>query len=207
MTDMLMGFNWVRGTVTYRFTYSVGFDSDPWHAANVRAGRHRGMTKNVEMYLEYVNQQIRHSGDDRFTVFETAPKWCCTGGSNSRESSHDRIPKPDRLRVSGRPPFPSYEISSRDAWPAASPPQRRPPLHQPSPFCEERLPRACGAAHEFRWRRHFAAAHKLPQRSAAGPRFWLRLDDAVKRVGQHRRVVDDFITGIAQQLFVDVQRF
>lgn len=71
ITDMLMGFNWVHGPITYRFTYSLGLDSDPSGTQQLFVpGITVALTKNVELYVEYVNQQVLHSGDDRFNVFE-----------------------------------------------------------------------------------------------------------------------------------------
>ena len=71
VSDMLMGFNWVHGPITYRFTYSLGLDSDPSGTQQLFVpGITVAVTKNVELYVEYVNQQVRHSGTDQFTVFE-----------------------------------------------------------------------------------------------------------------------------------------
>jgi hypothetical protein len=71
LTDLLVGVNWTSGPITYRFCYSVGFDDDPSGTQNLFVpGITVAVTKNVEFYLEYAFQDVRHSGNDKFTTLE-----------------------------------------------------------------------------------------------------------------------------------------
>ena len=45
VSDVLMGFNWTQGPITYRASYSMGFDDNPSGTQSLRAGRYRGPDK------------------------------------------------------------------------------------------------------------------------------------------------------------------
>ncbi|HKN85953.1 MAG TPA: hypothetical protein VJV04_03745 [Nitrospiraceae bacterium] len=70
-TDVLVGFNYKRGPITYTFSYSAGFDSNPsgtqrlWVPGGVVA-----LTSNVDMYVNYVFWQVRQHGMSQFVTFE-----------------------------------------------------------------------------------------------------------------------------------------
>jgi hypothetical protein len=70
-TDLLLGFNWAQGPLVYRFSYSLGLDDNPSGTQHVFVpGVTLALTKNVECHLEYVRQEVRHSGQSQFTDLE-----------------------------------------------------------------------------------------------------------------------------------------
>jgi hypothetical protein len=70
-TDLLVGFNYKRGPITYTFSYSAGFDSNPsgtqhlWVPGGVLA-----LTTNLDLYINYVFWEVRKNGASSFTTFE-----------------------------------------------------------------------------------------------------------------------------------------
>jgi len=67
----LVGVNWTRGPITYRFSYSLGLDSDPSGTQHLfLPGVTVALTRNTALYAEYVYQEIRHNGSNQFTTFE-----------------------------------------------------------------------------------------------------------------------------------------
>jgi hypothetical protein len=71
ITDLLAGVNWTRGPVTYRLCYSVGLEDHPSGTEHlVVPGMTVALTRNTEFYLEYVRQEVRHSGDHSFSTLE-----------------------------------------------------------------------------------------------------------------------------------------
>jgi hypothetical protein len=71
ITDFLCGFNYTQGAITYRTSYSMGFDDNPSGTQYALVpGITAALTHNMELYLEYVLQKVRHSGTDDFTTFE-----------------------------------------------------------------------------------------------------------------------------------------
>jgi hypothetical protein len=71
LTDALVGFNWTHGSITYRFSYSAGFDDNPSGTQHVFVpGVTVALSRNAEFYLEYVRQEVRHGGSENFTTLE-----------------------------------------------------------------------------------------------------------------------------------------
>lgn len=71
LTDFLVGFNWVQGPITYRASYSMGFDDNPSGTQRIFVpGVTVALTKNVDLYAEYVLQEVRRSGRSDFTTLE-----------------------------------------------------------------------------------------------------------------------------------------
>ena len=70
-TDGLVGFNWTKGPVTYRFCYSLGLYANPTGTQHLFVpGVTVALTRNSEFYLEYARQEVRHSGTESFTTLE-----------------------------------------------------------------------------------------------------------------------------------------
>jgi hypothetical protein len=70
-TDLMAGCSWTRGPIVYRFCYSLGLDDNPSGTQHLFVpGVTVALTKNVELYGEYVFQEVRHSGTQQFTTFE-----------------------------------------------------------------------------------------------------------------------------------------
>ena len=71
VSDVLMGFNWTQGPITYRASYSMGFDDNPSGTQYLFVpGVTVALTRNVEFYLDYALQEVRHSGQHDFTPLE-----------------------------------------------------------------------------------------------------------------------------------------
>jgi hypothetical protein len=70
-TDLLAGFNYRKGPITYTFSFSAGFDSNPsgtqllWVPGGVVA-----LMSNVDLYINYVFWKVHASGAPQFTTFE-----------------------------------------------------------------------------------------------------------------------------------------
>ncbi|MGO8746480.1 MAG: hypothetical protein ACLQNE_10870 [Thermoguttaceae bacterium] len=61
----------ICGCFTYRFSYSAGFDDNPSGTQQIFVpGVTVALSKNAEFYLEYVRQEVRHSGSENFTTLE-----------------------------------------------------------------------------------------------------------------------------------------
>ena len=59
ISDLLTGIHYTRGSITYRCNYSCTMDSNPSGVQNlVVTGVTVAATKNVDLYFEYVKQQI-----------------------------------------------------------------------------------------------------------------------------------------------------
>jgi len=59
ITDFLAGVHYTDGPVTYRASYSAGIDDNPYaNHGLVVAGTTIQLTEAVELYVEYVNQQV-----------------------------------------------------------------------------------------------------------------------------------------------------
>lgn len=57
ITDFLAGIHYKTGPVTWRCSYSLGLDARPYAEHNmVVLGATLNVTKNVDLYLEYVNE-------------------------------------------------------------------------------------------------------------------------------------------------------
>ena len=71
ITDALIGFNWTNGPVTYRFCYSLGLDDNPTGTQQLFVpGLTVAVTRNLEFYLEYARQEVRHSEAESYTTLE-----------------------------------------------------------------------------------------------------------------------------------------
>lgn len=71
ITDLLVGFNYKRGPVTYTFSYSAGFDANPSGTQHLWVpGFIVAVTQNVDFYMNYVRWEVRRHGSSTFTTFE-----------------------------------------------------------------------------------------------------------------------------------------
>jgi hypothetical protein len=70
-TDVLAGFNWTQGPITYRASYSLSFDDNPSGTQRLFVpGVTVALTRNIELYTEYVLQEIRSSGQSDASTYE-----------------------------------------------------------------------------------------------------------------------------------------
>jgi hypothetical protein len=71
VTDVLVGAHYTCGPVTYRISYSAGFDDDPGGHQNLWVpGITVALTKNVDLYVEYVRWDVQGNAADEFIEFE-----------------------------------------------------------------------------------------------------------------------------------------
>lgn len=71
ITDALVGAHYTCGPVTYRLSYSAGFDDNPGGHQNLWVpGATVALTKNVDLYLEYVRWDVQGNAADDFIEFE-----------------------------------------------------------------------------------------------------------------------------------------
>lgn len=70
-TDLLAGFNWTQGPITYRASYSLSLDDNPSGTQRLFVpGVTVALTRNVELYTEYVLQEVRASGQSDAVTYE-----------------------------------------------------------------------------------------------------------------------------------------
>jgi hypothetical protein len=67
----LVGAHYRIGPVTLRTTYSAGWDDNPsgWQGLTV-AGATLAVTKNFDIYAEYVHWEVHGAAGDRYQLFE-----------------------------------------------------------------------------------------------------------------------------------------
>jgi hypothetical protein len=64
LDSMASGIHYTRGAVTYRCTYSMSFDSHPAGTLRMAVlGATIAITKNIDLYVEYVNQHRSGNAD------------------------------------------------------------------------------------------------------------------------------------------------
>ena len=69
-TNFLVGTHYKTGPVTWRCSYSLGIDHQPYAEHNmVVLGSTVNLTKNVDLYLEYVNEQVSGNEVQDFIEF------------------------------------------------------------------------------------------------------------------------------------------
>lgn len=78
-TDFIVGTSYVTGPVTWRVAYSAGYDHNPGgHQHMFVPGVTIAVTKNIDLYLEYVCWRVAASGANAVTFengFQTALNW------------------------------------------------------------------------------------------------------------------------------------
>ena len=72
LTDFLVGAHYIVGPVTYRASYSLGIDDNPYATNSlVVAGATIKLTRYVDLYLEYVNQQVDSAPSGHVEFFDS----------------------------------------------------------------------------------------------------------------------------------------
>ena len=78
-TDFIVGASYVTGPVTWRVAYSAGYDYNPGGKQFMFVpGITVAMTKNIDLYLEYVKWNVQASGSSAVTYengFQAAINW------------------------------------------------------------------------------------------------------------------------------------
>jgi hypothetical protein len=78
-TDFIVGASYITGPVTWRVAYSAGYDSHPGGKQFMFVpGVTIAMTKNIDLYLEYVKWSVQASGSSAMTYengFQAAINW------------------------------------------------------------------------------------------------------------------------------------
>lgn len=78
-TDFIIGTSYITGPVTWRVAYSAGFDRHPGGRQHMFVpGVTIAITKNIDLYLEYVCWRVAASGANAVTFengFQTALNW------------------------------------------------------------------------------------------------------------------------------------
>lgn len=70
ITDFLVGAHYKVGPVTYRCSYSLGLDDNPYGLESlVVGGATIKLTKYVDLYVEYVNQQVSNNSNFGHATF------------------------------------------------------------------------------------------------------------------------------------------
>ena len=71
ISDILVGFNWKQGPITYRTTYSMGFYDNPSGTQYLLVpGITAALTRNAELYVDYALQEVRRGGSSDFSPLE-----------------------------------------------------------------------------------------------------------------------------------------
>jgi hypothetical protein len=72
LTAFLAGAHYIVGPVTYRASYSLGIDDNPYATNSlVVAGATIKLTRSVDLYLEYVNQQVDNAPGGHVEFFDS----------------------------------------------------------------------------------------------------------------------------------------
>lgn len=78
-TDFIVGLSYITGPVTWRAAYSAGFDQNPGgHQQMYVPGATIAITKNIDLYLEYVFWRVAATGASAVTFengFQVALNW------------------------------------------------------------------------------------------------------------------------------------